>query len=677
MKKTYSLLASLWLFLAITPILAQNAPIKWGEIPTEDLKMTRYEADTSARAVVLAHYGTLEFNFLAQDGDPYFELKIHKRIKILHPSAFEEGDISIPFYSKNKFEKVSKLKAQLFTPDGKSFPVAKKDIFVEKINDNVSATKFTFPNMVKGAVLEYKYSFSSKDLIELEDWYFQENIPVRWSELSMEIPSFYKYIFLNQGRAMDISEQDNYSTSITLPKLVYSPTMKQYEQRGTQYVETMMNTYRFVQKDVPALQEETYITTMENYIAKIKFQLNSTALPDAPVQSFLSNWRALAERLLKEDFFGQQFQQKGKHKRLWAAAKPIIEQGNTALEKVTLAYNFINNNIQWNKRYSYSVTANTLDECFAKKLATSGELNLMLLALLQEADIPAAPILVSTRANGKMQTLYPIVSQFNHTMVLVTIESQNILLDAGDCFRPIGYPRVSALNYQAWLVNAQQPEWINLQAPKAVEKTLANFTLDKAGTLKGSIAVGTEGYDAVKDRSAFVGIPNAQKIKDNWTTLFPEMSITKIECKNTAVSEKSFKTMLECTIPNHAQVMDDFIYCSPAVYNCFKENPFKLEERAYPVEIPYPFSQQFVLNLTLPEGYTIEDLPESARVVLPNKGGSFLYMVKQSGQQLQIISKIKVSQLQFSPEEYQTIKTFFDLIIEKNEAQIVLQKSQP
>ena len=123
--------------------------------------------------------------------------------------------------------------------------------------------------------------------------------------------------------------------------------------------------------------------------------------------------------------------------------------------------------------------------------------------------------------------------------------------------------------------------------------------------------------------------------------------------------------------------MDDFIYFSPSIYNSFEENPFKLEERVYPVEIPYPFTEQFVFNLDLPEGYVVEELPEPTRVVLPNKGGSFLYMVKQNGQRLQIIRKIKVSQLEFTPEEYTAIKTFFDLIVAKNEAQIVLKKAQP
>jgi hypothetical protein len=37
--------------------LAQKSPIKFGDIPLEDLKMTTYPQDSSAHAVILTDYG--------------------------------------------------------------------------------------------------------------------------------------------------------------------------------------------------------------------------------------------------------------------------------------------------------------------------------------------------------------------------------------------------------------------------------------------------------------------------------------------------------------------------------------------------------------------------------------------------------------------------------------------
>ncbi|MEZ4980509.1 MAG: hypothetical protein R2769_02765 [Saprospiraceae bacterium] len=59
---------------------AQKDPIKWGKVPDEDLKMTSYEADPEAEAVILCNFGSLKFNF-GPSGAQYF-LTVHKRISI-------------------------------------------------------------------------------------------------------------------------------------------------------------------------------------------------------------------------------------------------------------------------------------------------------------------------------------------------------------------------------------------------------------------------------------------------------------------------------------------------------------------------------------------------------------------------------------------------------------------
>ena len=76
----------------------------------------------------------------------------------------------------------------------------------------------------------------------------------------------------------------------------------------------------------------------------------------------------------------------------------------------------------------------------------------------------------------------------------------------------------------------------------------------------------------------------------------------------------------------------------------------------------------------LPEGYAIEEMPENLNLSLPNNGGNFNYSVKKMGNKVQVNSKLKISQLIFDPEEYLAIKGFFDMVIEKQLAQIVLKK---
>ena len=77
------------LCLAVTcTTLAQKSPIKFGEVSLEDLKMTRYEKDSSAAAVVLCDFGESSINYSQNTG---FSLNFQRttRIKILKKDGLE------------------------------------------------------------------------------------------------------------------------------------------------------------------------------------------------------------------------------------------------------------------------------------------------------------------------------------------------------------------------------------------------------------------------------------------------------------------------------------------------------------------------------------------------------------------------------------------------------------
>jgi len=58
-----TILLAWWVIFAIATH-AQKAPIKFGDVSLDDLKMTRYSLDTAATAVVLTDYGksVIEYN---------------------------------------------------------------------------------------------------------------------------------------------------------------------------------------------------------------------------------------------------------------------------------------------------------------------------------------------------------------------------------------------------------------------------------------------------------------------------------------------------------------------------------------------------------------------------------------------------------------------------------------
>lgn len=643
-------------------ILAQAPKITWGKIPKEDLAMTVYDKDTSASAVVLFDVGDLYFDF--SRGNKYV-FERHTRIKILKRAGFDYANVAIYYLLAAE---VKGIKAQIFLPDGTKLAVDKKDFFEEKRSKGVGAKTFAFPNVQEGAIIEYKYNLESDFISSLEEWYFQRDIPVQWSEYKLAIPEWFDYVQLYQGRKLDIADVSDNRKTINYNVNINNPSER------AEYVElpTKMYYHNFAMKDVPALKMEAYSTTQEDYLARIQFQLKTITWPQSYPRPIMSTWPDVAKLLYEDDLFGHQFLRKSNYNSIWAEAAPLLEGLGTGREKIQRLYDFVSAQMTWDQNYGMQARQ-SLNKCFDEKRGSSAEINLMLLALLKEAGIEAWPALSSTRNHGKMMELYPIVSQFNYTMVVAEADGQLIVLDAGHIFRPMNHPRVAALNGQAWLVNPDNPQWFDLKSAGSNTIAFLKGTLDD-GVLTGELKAKYDGYDAIDHRTQSHQVDP----KTYWTSQLTERGL---EAELTAVKVENQQDVSKWLTLEAAVAIEDVVqsggarlYLSPVLMPAFSENPFKLTERSYPVEIPYPIAHQFVLQLAIPAGYTVEESPANLNLVLPERGGSFTYALSTSGNIINVNVKFRIDQLNFSPEEYVGLKTFFDMMLAKQAEQIVLKK---
>ncbi len=124
----------------------------------------------------------------------------------------------------------------------------------------------------------------------------------------------------------------------------------------------------------------------------------------------------------------------------------------------------------------------------------------------------------------------------------------------------------------------------------------------------------------------------------------------------------------------YAQVNGDMIYIKPMLFMAYDQNPFKTEKRDYPINFGYSRDQTYMLNLTIPEGYEVVELPESMKSVLPDNGGVFYFICKNIGTTIQLNSKINLNRTKYTVEEYPQLKSLFDMIVAKQAEQIVLKK---
>jgi hypothetical protein len=659
MQKFFLLIS---LFLATNAIAtAQKKPqkekpleIEFGKIPAEDIKMTTYSLDSSAEAVVLAAKGRMSIQ-THYDGSLQLSYIFFRRVKLLKKSAFDaEGNIKISYYTKDRYEDLRKVKAAVIQTDGTRQELTKKDFFDEKVTAERMAKKFAFPNLKEGCIIEYEYEMISQNLQTLYDWQFQENIPVRHSELFLLVPQYFEYVYLFRGRQSLKKEQ-----------------LKDQTMDGTVNVAVQ----KLSADSVPALKPEAYITTMSDYVSQINFQLSRINYPTGRIDNRMTNWKDVAEKLTKNSNLGEQMSRKGNYGDVWRAVKPLLEGAKTDDEKIKIVYEYLCKNVTWEEdRYS-EYSSESLNNAFKKKKANSGELNMMLLACLSEAGVKASPMLISTRSHGKPVTVYPIMDQFNHLACYVERDGKPQVIDVGTIHRPVGTPRISTLNEQGWILDKENPRWVNIPRQSSNEISLANFKLSEEGTLTGSISSNYRGYAAVSERTDEADKEKKhEKLKKDLAKDFPDIKFDSITIANLDNTAEPFKRIVYCAIPNAATTAGDLIYIKPSLKTDFDENPFKQPKREYPVEFPYPFKDQFILNLTIPTGYKVEELPKSVKVNLPDEGGTFQYLSSVKENVIQLIIKIQLDQLRFEPDDYVLVKEFFNQIATKSAEQVVLKK---
>lgn len=81
-----------------------------------------------------------------------------------------------------------------------------------------------------------------------------------------------------------------------------------------------------------------------------------------------------------------------------------------------------------------------------------------------------------------------------------------------------------------------------------------------------------------------------------------------------------------------------------------------------------------MVNISIPENYTVESSPEPLILKLPENLGSFQLSNKILGNKIQLSASVELNKALMGPETYVYLKEFFNQMINKQKEQVVLTK---
>ena len=671
---------TLILCIAINHLVAQEAPkVRYGKPDLEELKMKTYLPDTTADAVILYDEGQSVVRYDGSSGAFVLTYDRFVRIKILKQTGTSWGTFKIPIYSfnasKEEFKGINGITYNLEGEKPIKSEMKKDAVFQERENKYWESAKFSLPSVKVGSVIDLKYTIHSPFLWNLQPWTFQYSIPVKWSQYEVVYPEYFRYNHTSLGyhklNSTDHkTKNETISTTVTYVSSGYDRvgSGRQKENESFSY---MADVYNYTAKDVPAIKEEPYLTTIENYTTKIKFELSSRDYTKigGDFKNFTTSWNDIVRQLIDDPDFGGQIKPGNFVKE---TVEKLIAGKTSEKEKALAIYDYVQHNLKWDETKTY-MPSKPLRKILDEKIGNSAEINLILLTMLQKAGISADPVILSTRSHGILTPLHASLSDCNYIIVRATIDNKPVLMDATEPNLPAGLLPYRCLNGKGVLVKTDLSEDIELTNVPSGTSTMATLEIQH-GKLTGKILNKLIGLDAFDFRQEVkkAGGSDAQfkLLKEKSEGIeYLSYSYPKIDSIYSDVN-KAYDVSIESNGDEDASIL----YIYPMATQRMTKNPFTTLTREYPVDFGVPYTESYKLNLTIPDGYQVEELPKNKSIVLDDKVGIFTYQIAQMDRRVVLNMRFSILKSLFLPSEYPNLKSFFDLIVAKEAEQIVLKK---
>lgn len=647
------LLITLVLVFSFNIINSQN--YDFGKVSKAELQEKFHPKDSATSAAILYRSESITFPYSDNQGFLQ-EREVHERIKIYNKEGFDWATKKIYLYQGSGQKETivglrgfsynlvnGKVEKDKLKSDGK---------FDEDYSEFVKINSFTLPNVKEGTVIEYRYTIFSPRY-SIDDVLFQFSIPVNKLDVRIATPEYRVY-----------NKQYNIRAS-------YIPKLNETSKNTTVPFDYKINISTISEEDIPAIRAEAFSGNINNYRSKMAMELTAV-LNNLKIieKSFSSSWEEVSKTIYDSNNFGGQLDGFNIYKDDLEA---LLSGVDDDFAKAKLVENFVKTKVKWNGSYG-KYTQNGIRSAYKEGEGNVADINLMIVSMLRSQGVNANPVLLSTRNNGI--PLFPTREGFNYVICSVQKGDNYLLIDATEKYSTNNILPQRVLNWQGRLIeNEKVSRWINLQPNvKSTESSMLNVAINNDFTVTGKVSKHLTDYVAYFYRDKYANMTKEDHIKSLEKDK-GDIEISELEVENAKNITEPIKVSYNYELSDGIDEVGDKLYFSPLLFLATKENPFKLEERQYPIDFIIPATEKYMVNIMLPEGYEVESLPNSEGLAFMDSNVKFTYLVQQSGRYLQLKAQLDINNPLILPDNYKDFKAFYSKIVEKQAEQIVLTKS--
>ncbi|MDZ7715886.1 MAG: DUF3857 domain-containing protein [Balneolaceae bacterium] len=618
----------------------ESDSLEFGTVPDSLFSMQEYGEDPSAPFVYMLKEADIRFE--NDDRSIIAVLDYYVRIKIFDASVQQASVVAIPYYFERGIEEIQNIRAITHSPEGQKTTLAKSNVRTININSRYNVKEFTMPNVEDGSVLEYAYQIRRRYIEELPDFFLAHQAPTALAKASITYPHYLRYDVIPvdfDGRLQNQSQRIDTSSVkkiFTVPQP--DPILKE----------------TWVAKNVPAIKEEAYISSIDDYRGKLKFKLSEFGNPR---QKLENSWDFVVAELRRNQNVLEKI---AGYTQAKALGRDIAQEFKNKEAIQDSIFRHLNSSMNYNG--SRSPFSNVSDkQVLNGNLADQAAINQTLLAMLRGAGIEAYPMLISTREFGQIDRSFPSFFQFNGQLVYSEINKQPYFMDASFAYSQPNLIPITTYNENGLMLKEEDYQWKEITPLKSkfdISITI-DARLDEEGNLSGSISSESSGYPAQVIREKYSNGQRANNIiREAIFDGYSNIELRGQELNNLQDYENPVVMNTEFMLPNYATSFSDGLELRPMVVGYLMSNPFNEGNRDLPVTLDAPEKLDLVYNIQLPDGFTFDEGAENRSIQLP--GASFTESYDTDGKTLRYEFHIDISKKQFEPEVYPQLLDLYE-----------------
>jgi hypothetical protein len=627
----------------------------YGKVDQADLELKDCDFEKGANAMVLFDYANMD----EKAGMPVGR---HLRIKVFNDFGKSLGNIVLEFrtykYDVDGDVGITDLKAETINlENGKAVvtPLDKSQVYRVAVDKWHFAVKFAMPNVKAGSVIDISY----RQFIPSE-WRFQNIIPVRYSEIDLNIPQAIN------ARGMD---------GRIVPWVVNFKSIPHVKQPYVKSVgETSSGTQIRAMANVHSLPQEPFMASRVDNFQRIEF---------LGVDTYVSTWPKIGDFLLRASDFGQDMD------RSLSGESEIVKKAKSLKsqeEKIACVFDSVKTRMKWNGiNVCYSIDGTS--KAWGKQTGNSAEINMMVYHLLKKAGVKSYPLVVSTKSNGKINPANASVFQFNHMVVYIPVDSTKMyVLDASrkenlyntipaNILNTFGLsidPRNNLSIDQSEKDKAFQMVFISDEEP-AMQSVSLSGDIKPDGKIEGNAEITSFKYNKERALRLYDTVGEAKYI-DSLRKGDNNLKIASFKMENADVDSLplSQKVSFSMDLPGSD---GNYIYFNGNLFNSMGKNPFFKDERFSDIDFGYLDNYAVYGVYKMPDGYKSEALPKSISVMMPDQSMVFKRTVAEDGGTILVKYVLSHRKTIYFREDYPDIQGFYKKMYELLNEQIVLKKS--